>query len=693
MADAIEKLSFEDAAAEHAKLADKIRRHDELYYQESAPEISDSEYDGLRRRLEDLEAAFPELITPDSPTQQVGAAPASGFKKVKHALPMLSLSNVFTDEDVEDFAARVRRFLGLKKDDALDMLAEPKIDGVSLSLRYEGRKLVLGATRGDGYEGEDITANVKTIKDIPHTLPKDAPDIIEIRGEVYMTRADFLTFNETQKKAGAKIFANPRNFASGSLRQLDASVTAGRALRFYAYALGDHKEKISATQHGILDRLKDWGFPVTKDTHLCKTTADMMTYYENILAKRATLPFDIDGVVYKVDDLALQERLGFVSRAPRWATAHKFPAEQAETVLNKIDIQVGRTGALTPVAHLEPVTVGGVVVSRATLHNQDEIERKDIREKDHVIIQRAGDVIPQVVRVLTEKRPKNSKKFKFPDHCPECGSVAIREDGEAITRCTGGLICPAQAVERLKHFVSRNAFDIEGLGDKIIRQFWDEGMIKTPGDIFRLKDINETLAPPLEEREGWGALSVKNLFTAIEARREIDLHRFIYALGIRQVGQATAKRLASVYGTLKDLRKAMARAQKRDNAAYEDLLGIEDIGPAVADDLLGFFAEPHNIEILNDLENLLTIRDFEAPDTAGSPVAGKTVVFTGKLERFSRDEAKARAETLGARVAGSVSKKTDYVVAGAEAGSKLKKAKELNVPILTEQDWLDLIEK
>ena len=680
-----------DAKVRHSDLVKEIRAHDQAYYQEDAPKISDAEYDKLRKELEALEAKYPDLITKDSPTQTVGAVPSKGFKKVKHAVPMLSLSNVFSEDDVVDFFERIRKFLGLSEGDAVDLVAEPKIDGLSCSLRYEDRKLVMAATRGDGAEGEDITENVKTIKEVPHTLPKDAPDILEVRGEIYMGRKDFEKLNKAQEEAGKQIFANPRNAAAGSVRQLDVNVTKERPIRFFGYALGEVSENFAETHFEIREKLSKWGVPETA-FKICSTLKDIMKHYEEILEGRSDLDYEIDGVVYKVNRLDYQERLGFVSRAPRWATAHKFPAEQAVTVLKDIDIQVGRTGALTPVARLEPITVGGVVVSNATLHNADEIERKDIRIGDTVVIQRAGDVIPQVVEVLKDKRPKSAKAFLFPDKCPACGSLAIREGDDVVLRCTGGLICPAQAVERLKHFVSRLAFDIEGLGAKIIEQFYEEGLIKSPADIFKLEELNKTLETPIREREGWGDLSEKNLFDSISQRRTIELNRFIYALGIRQVGEATAKRLAATYGSLEGLKQAMKAAQDHESEAYEELLNIEDIGPAVADDLLGFFAEDHNQEVLEQLEKQLDIEFYEAPQLGDSPVAGKTVVFTGGLSSMSRPEAKAKAESLGAKVAGSVSKKTDYVVAGEDAGSKLKKAKDLGVEVLSEEGWLKLID-
>jgi DNA ligase (NAD+) len=679
-------FSNDTVTTRHAELIEQIGRHDRAYYTDDAPLISDAEYDALRRELEALEARCPDLKTPESPTQKIGAAPARGFKKVKHTVPMLSLSNAMQESEVHDFIERVRRFLNLRNDEKIPMVAEPKIDGLSCSLRYENRVLALAATRGDGSEGEDITANVRTIKDVPQTLPPSAPDNIEVRGEIYMSRDDFSALNTRQAAEGKQIFANPRNAAAGSVRQLDSTISASRPLHFFGYALGEAPEQIADTQWGIREKLKGWGFAEAEPSRLCESVADILDYYQSVMAQRPSLPYDIDGVVYKVNDLALQDRLGFVSRAPRWAIAHKFPAERAVTILKGIDIQVGRTGALTPVARLEPVTVGGVVVSNATLHNEDEIQRKDIRIGDHVVIQRAGDVIPQVVEVLIEKRPPDSKPYIFPDHCPACGSLAIREEGEVAKRCTGGLICPAQAVERLKHFVSRDAFDIEGLGGKTIQEFWDEGWLKTPADIFRLKD---KIADTLKTREGWGEKSVTNLFAAIEQRRIVTLDRFIYALGIRQIGQATAKKLAGHYKEWTVLLHSLTSNPPSSN--IQDLLSIEDIGASVAGDLLGFFAEPHNIDVLDDLQHYLTIQPYEAPQVGDSPVAGKTVVFTGTLTTMTRQEAKSRAESLGAKVAGSVSAKTDYVVAGEDAGSKLAKARELSVKVLSEAEWNALI--
>ncbi|MGB0720385.1 MAG: NAD-dependent DNA ligase LigA, partial [Bdellovibrionales bacterium] len=691
-------FDFEDAKARHAALVKQIRAADAAYYQNDAPDLTDADYDSLRTELLAIEEKHPQLVTKDSPSQTVGAKAAQGFKKVTHAVPMLSLSNVFSEEDVSDFLTRTRKFLGLSDAENLAIVAEPKIDGLSCSLRYENRRLIQAATRGDGAEGEDITANVMTIADVPKTLPDDAPDMIEVRGEIYMGKRDFAALNKTQEEAGKPVFANPRNAAAGSVRQLDSSVSAARPLKFFGYALGQVSAPIADTQSGIRQQLAIWKFPipvipnVSQETEesdqaaigkdpsanafgmTISTLNEIMDNYILVMQARADLDYDIDGIVYKVDRLDYQARLGFVSRAPRWATAHKFPAEQAVTKLNAIDIQVGRTGALTPVARLEPVTVGGVVVSNATLHNEDEIRRKDIRIGDTVVIQRAGDVIPQVVGVLTDKRTGNPPEYEFPDHCPACGSQAIREGDDVVKRCTGGLICPAQAVERLKHFVSRLAFDIEGLGAKIIEQFYEDGLIKSPVDIFTLEARNKETLTPIRAREGWGDLSEKNLFASINARRDITFNRFIYALGIRQIGEATAKRLAAHYGDLTTLKGVMQNAADQEGEAYQDLISIEDIGPAVADDLIGFFAEEHNIEVLNALDNHVLIEAYALPAASDSPVVGKTVVFTGTLQTITRAEAKAKAESLGAKVAGSVSKKTDYVVAGEDAGSKLKKA-------------------
>ncbi|HET6388479.1 NAD-dependent DNA ligase LigA [Hyphomicrobium sp.] len=690
----------ETTAAEMARLAAEIAHHDDLYYRHDAPEISDAAYDALRRRLDELEKAHPELQRSDSPTKTVGAAPLAAFGKIRHDVPMLSLGNAFDDQDVIDFVERVRRFLGLSADDALEVTAEPKIDGLSISIRYEGGELVQAATRGDGFEGENVTANIKTVKEIPHKLKgRNVPDVIDIRGEIYLGTKDFEKLNAAQAKSGGKVFANPRNAAAGSLRQLDPSITARRPLRFFAYTWGAASDVPADTQAGVIKAFHDWGLPVNPLMHVATSTDDLVAFYRDIERKRATLGYDIDGVVYKVNRLDYQERLGFVSRSPRWAIAHKFAAEQATTVLDKIDIQVGRTGALTPVAKLRPVTVGGVVVSNATLHNEDEIARKDIREGDTVVVQRAGDVIPQVVEVVLDKRPKHSKPFEFPTVCPVCGSHAVRESVEetgradVVRRCTGGLICPAQAKERLKHFVSRNAFDIDGLGAEKIEFFFDTGRIKTPADIFTLERRDSESDEPLVKVRGFKETSVRKLFSAIDARREVPLDRFLYALGIRHIGETTAKDLAKAYGSLKLVREAVEAAVEggKGSPAYEDIDNIEGIGETVVDALVDFFGEEHNKEQLDALLAEVTVKPYERLQTKASPVTGKTVVFTGTLTKLTRNEAKAQAERLGAKVSGSVSKKTDYVIAGADAGSKLTNARALGVTVLDEDEWIALV--
>ena len=672
------------------KLIKEIQKHDEAYHTHDAPVISDGAYDELRRKLQEMEQQYPDLKQADSPSNKVGAAPARGFSTIQHSMPMLSLSNAFEESDVTDFVARIRKFLSLKDGDVLEFVTEPKIDGLSCSLIYQDGVFVQAATRGDGITGEDITENIRTIADVPKELKGPVPAQLEVRGEIYMRRDEFQALNKAQAEKGEKIFANPRNAAAGSVRQLNKNITATRPLRFFGYSLGSVSEPFADTQQGIRERLEKLGFPQARPQAVCEDAISIMEYYHQVEEQRPVLPYDIDGVVYKVNRLDYQERLGFVARAPRWAIAHKFPAEQAVTIIRHIGVQVGRTGALTPVADLEPITVGGVVVSRATLHNEDEIIRKDIRVGDHVVIQRAGDVIPQVVSVVTDKRPANSIPYKFPDICPICQSQAIREEGEVARRCTGGLICPAQAVERLKHFVSRNAFDIEGLGSKIIEEFYAEGRIKSPADIFRLENFDKGSLTPLRSREGWGDLSVKNLYQAVANRKTIGLDRFIYALGIRQVGESTARRLAAHYHTVDAWQKAMVAAHDVTSAAYADLLTIEDIGGSVAGDLIAFFEEPHNRDVVADLLTMVDIQPYTAPQVTDSAIAGMTIVFTGTLTKMGRAEAKARAESLGAKVGSSVSAKTDYVVAGEDAGSKLTKARELGVKVISEDEWITI---
>jgi DNA ligase (NAD+) len=707
---AVDDLTAAQAKAELKKLAAELAEHDKRYYQDDAPTISDAAYDALRVRSGAIEARFPDLVTKDSPSQKVGAAPSGRFAKVQHSVPMLSLGNAFSDEDVSDFVDRVRRFLRLPEDEIPAMVAEPKIDGLSLSLRYEGGELVRGATRGDGTTGEDVTVNVRTITDIPHKLKgRNIPDVCEIRGEVYILGKDFIGFNKRAEKAGIQMAANPRNFAAGSLRQKDASITASRPLKFFAYTWGEMSELPDDTQFGMLEWMEKAGLVTNPLTKLCKNVGEVLKFYADIGGKRAKLGYDIDGVVYKIDRLDWQQRLGFAGRNPRWAVAHKFAAEQATTVLNDIEIQVGRTGALTPVARLAPITVGGVVVSNATLHNEDYIkaigndgepirEGVDIRIGDTVVVQRAGDVIPQIVSVVLEKRPKDAKPYKFPQKCPVCGSHAVREEGESVRRCTGALVCPAQAVERLKHFVSRNAFDIDGLGDKQVQEFYDEGIVMSAADIFTLEKRDARAQKKLKDREGYGDVSIRNLFAAIDARRKVELHRLIYALGIRHVGDGNAKLLARHYGTLDAFVEAMRAAAKGLSAegntseAYEELNSIDGVGEVVADAVVEFFAEQRNLKAFDDL--LKEIEVLPAEQAAkDSPVSGKTVVFTGSLEKMTRDEAKAMAERLGAKVSGSVSKKTDLVVAGPGAGSKLKDAQKHGVQVLSEDDWFKLVGK
>lgn len=676
-----EKLTPDQAAAELARLAAEIAKHDRAYHEQDAPLVTDAEYDALRRRNNALELAFPDLVRDDSPSTRVGAAPASGFAKRPHRVPMLSLDNAFLPEDFAEFCARARRFLALPEG-ALRFVAEPKIDGLSISLTYEHGHFVSGATRGDGLVGEDVTENLRRIPSVPRKLRGTAPALIEIRGEVFMSKADFLALNAGQEAAGQRLFANPRNAAAGSLRQLDPDITAARPLSLFAYAQGESSEPVAATHWEYLQRLRDWGFTVNPLSELLEDEHAAEDFQARIGAARAGLAYDIDGVVYKIDDLALQRRLGYVGRAPRWAIAWKFPAERAETQLRDIRIQLGRTGALTPVAELLPVNVGGVLVSRATLHNEDEIARKDIRVGDTVILQRAGDVIPQIVEVVLARRPADAVPYEFPTLCPVCGSHAVRPPGEVVRRCTGGLTCAAQTVERLRHFVSRLAFDIEGLGEKTIGEFFTSGLLRGPADIFALPKHENEIAT----REGWGETSAANLSRAIEARRKIPLARFIYALGIRRIGEANAKLLARHYGDYETWRAAMIAATEIGSDARLELGSISGIGPAIAEELVDFIAEPRNRATLDELVALLDIEPDQASGNAAT-LAGKVIVFTGSLTAMSRQEAKARAEAMGAKVTDSVSKKTDLVVVGEDAGSKARKAAELGVTVLTEAEW------
>ena len=685
----IDHLAEDVAAKWLEKLASQIAYHDTLYHTQDAPEISDQDYDQLVRANRAIEARFPALIRADSPSDRVGASPAAGFGKIKHAQPMLSLSNVFDDEELEEFISRIRRFLALSPDTVIEMTAEPKIDGLSLSLRYEKGQLVMAATRGNGSEGEDVTANVRTIQDIPHQLKTSEgaiiPELIEIRGEVYMDKVDFTTLNARQAEAGGKIFANPRNAAAGSLRQKDPEITARRPLKFFAYASGALSLAPASTHDGFLEWLSAVGFQVNPMSRLCQDTEALLAAYEAIGTARPSLSYDIDGVVYKVNDYDWQNRLGQVSRSPRWATAHKFPAEQAETKLIDIDIQVGRTGALTPVARLEPVLVGGVTVSNATLHNEDEIRRLDARIGDQVVLQRAGDVIPQIIAVKKDARTEEIAEFSFPETCPICDHPAIRPEGEAVRRCTGGFACEAQSLERLKHFVSRETLDVDGLGTKQVELFRSIGWLNTPADIFQLADKREMLMA----LDGYGETSINNLLSAIEAVRTAPLERLIFALGIRQIGQATAKLLAIHYGTLERLQEAAIAAADETSPAWEELTNIDQIGESVARDLSRFFIDPISQQIVGELLVEMTPTPPEKP-AANSPVSGKVLVFTGTLTQMSRNEAKALAERLGAKVSGSVSSKTDYLIAGDAAGSKARKAAELGIAVLDEAAWIAL---
>jgi DNA ligase (NAD+) len=673
-----EEMDEAGAARRLGQLAELIAHHDKLYHANDAPEISDAQYDDLVRENQRLEKRFPHLVRPDSPSRRLGAPPSAGLAKVAHARPMLSLENAFSDEEVEEFIARVKRFLALPESEFVGTTAEPKIDGLSCSLRYEKGELVLAATRGDGTVGEDVTANVRTIGDIPQYLER-APDVLEVRGEVYMAKRDFEALNERQEATGGKIFANPRNAAAGSLRQKDPAITQARPLRFLAHGWGEISEPLSDTQFGAMKRIQSLSIPVAELLVRCETIDAMLAHYRAIEKARADLPFDIDGVVYKVNRLDYQQRLGFVARAPRWGLARKFPAEQAETTLEAIDIQVGRTGKLTPVGRLRPVGVGGVIVANVTLHNRDEIKRLGLRIGDRVQIQRAGDVIPQVVENLT--RGERRDPYEFPDHCPECHSEAVSEEGEVDVRCTGGLICPAQRFERLRHFVSRGALDIEGLGEKSIAEFIALGWLNAPGDIFRLHRHREELL----EREGWKAKSVDNLLAAIEAKRRPDAARFLFGLGIRHVGIVTAKDLLKCFATIEELRRVATT-----EGGESELSSVPGVGPVVAEALVDFFHEPHNQEALDDLLSEASPQPF-ASDSRATQWSGKTIVFTGTLETMSRDEAKSQAERLGARAAGSVSARTDLVVAGPGAGSKLKKAEELGIRVIGEDDWAKIV--
>ena len=703
----VRQLTKAQAKVELKRLALEIESHDKHYYQDDAPKISDADYDALRKRVNAIEARFPELVTSESPSQKIGAQPSGRFAKVQHAVPMLSLGNAFSDEDVADFVDRIRRFLKLDADEIPAIVAEPKIDGLSLSLRYENGELVRAATRGDGTTGEDVTGNARTIKDIPNTLKgRKIPAACEVRGEIYMLKQDFLILNKKQAEADDTVFANPRNSAAGSLRQKDVSITASRPLKFFAYAWGEMSELPADTQHGMLAWMDKAGFVVNPLTKLCKDIDEVLAFYRRIGEDRASLGYDIDGVVYKIDRLDWQERLGFVSRNPRWAVAHKFAAEQATTVLNGIDIQVGRTGALTPVARLAPVTVGGVVVQNATLHNEDYIkgiggdgeqlrEGRDIRIGDTVVIQRAGDVIPQVVDVLIGKRPKDAKEFHFPNKCPcPLHTKVVREEtatGEegSRARCSGEFACPYQKIEHLKLFVSRRAFDIDGLGEKQLQYFFDQEWVREPADIFTLQKRNSKLK--LEEIEGYGETSVRNLFAAIEERRRISLERFIYALGMRHVGETTALALARGYGSWKAFHDACLKVAKGDEETIAEMDALDQIGDTVIKSVAAYFGESHNRGIVERLvRELDEIIDAEKPKS-NSAVSGKTVVFSGSLERMTRDEAKANAERLGAKAASSVSKKTDYLIAGPGAGSKLADAKKHGVTVLTEDEWLAMI--
>jgi DNA ligase (NAD+) len=698
-----DKLTEQQASDELAELADLIAYHDRLY-EDAEPEIKDAEYDVLRIRNSEIEKLFPHLIRPDSPSFKVGAPPSGKFQKIRHEIPVLSLKNAFSYEDIENFLDGIRLFIIELKNTSIpiEIVGEPKVDGVSCSLRYEKRRLMLGATRGDGIEGEDVTENVKTIQDIPNHLPPTAPEILEIRGEIYMSDEEFLKFNKVQEEKGEKIFANPRNAAAGSLRQLDPKITASRPLRFFGYAWGETSEPIAATQWEARERIASWGFKLNKPAKILNNIDEIIQYYEQIQSERSGFGFSMDGVVYKINRIDLQGRLGFISRSPRWAIAHKFSPEKGKTHIRKIKIQVGRVGSLTPIAELEPLNIGGVLVSRATLHNQDEIERKDFRKGDLVVVQRAGDVIPQVVSVDLTERSTDAEPYKFPKKCPFCFSPTDREPFESVSYCTGGLYCPAQSLERLKHFVSRNAFDIEGLGEKNIEMFYNEGLVKDPTDIFRLEEklskraIDNKMADktvPLEERDGWGVKSANNLFRAIFDKKKISFDRFLYAIGIKHVGETTAKIIARNYLSFKDFMQSAIASKDKNSIAYKHLINISGIGTTAGDAIVDFFKKDHNVRVIRELMLLIEISDYVPTFSIRSKLSAKTIVFTGTLDKMSRGEAKAKAESMGANVSNSISKKTDYVIAGDSAGSKLKKAMDLGVTVVSEIEWLKIVDE
>jgi DNA ligase (NAD+) len=688
-------MNLEQAIIRNKELYKLIDKHDAAYYQKDAPHISDAEYDLLRRELEEIEELYPKLISKDSPTQKVGYKVSEGFNKVTHKSPMLSLSNAFSEEDIDDFLEKIKRFLAIKPSEEIEIICEPKIDGASFAAIFKNGEFHVASTRGDGYVGEDITENVRTIKGFPLTLKSsdlladNVPETLEVRGEIYMSKEEFSRLNQEQEKLGKKLFANPRNAAAGSLRQLDSNITASRNLSYFIYALGKENNDFAQNQNEAFERLAQYGFKVNPLTKIATNRKEILKLYKQIGEHRYNLSYDIDGMVYKVNDFALQERLGTIARSPRWAIAHKFPAEQAVTRLEKITIQIGRTGALTPVANLVPINVGGVMVGRATLHNQDEIERKDIRENDIVTLQRAGDVIPQIVKVDKSKRGKNSQKFIFPKNCPACGHLAVREEGEAIMRCINSA-CEAQIVERLKHFVSKNAFDIEGLGEKQIEEFYEKGLIANPLDIFTLEARDKEDGEQIRNFEGWGVKSTDNLFKNIEKKRHIAFERFLFALGMRYLGQTTARTLALNYLSYVAWFKKMCLIIDEESNEYQNLININGVGNKVGQAIMHYFADSSNVEFLEKLATQLDIIDFVPPKN-DSAIAGKIIVFTGSLEKQTRQEAKARAESLGAKVSNSISKNTDILIAGADSGSKLKKAKELGLNIINEEEWLALL--